>query len=251
MRRVSGLAIAAAIAVAIQWSCAVLAQSPNAPPSKEWPTYGHDAGAMRFSPLTQITPANVGQLRVAWTYHMRPAGETRFATSEVTPLVVDGTMYIATPYSRVVALDPITGKELWAFTLPSGNHRRAASSTGRAIAARPADRLRLERRQAVLARRQDRRAERRFGDKGDRHLNTPEILQGLPGRDGLSSPPIVYKNLVITGGRPRRIRRRAGGRRARVGHAHRQAGVDVPFDPRAGEKYNDTWAAEAGRSGPA
>ena len=117
MRRVGALAIAAAIAV----SSSLLAQSRNAAASKEWPTYGHDAGAMRFSPLTQITRANVGQLSVAWTYHMRPAGETRFATSEVTPLVVDGTMYIATPYSRVVALDPTTGKELWAFKLPSGN----------------------------------------------------------------------------------------------------------------------------------
>ncbi len=42
--------------------------------SKEWPTYGHDPGGMRFSPLTQITPANVSQLKVAWVYHMRPPG---------------------------------------------------------------------------------------------------------------------------------------------------------------------------------
>src|SRR3954447_17086342 len=41
--------------------------------SKEWPTYGHDSGGMRFSPLTELTPANVGQLKVAWVYHMRPA----------------------------------------------------------------------------------------------------------------------------------------------------------------------------------
>ena len=44
-----------------------------------------------------------------------------FAQSEVTPLVVNGVMYIATPYNRVVALDPTTGKESWAFQLPSGN----------------------------------------------------------------------------------------------------------------------------------
>ena len=41
--------------------------------STEWPTYGHDPGGKRFSPLTQMTPANVGQLEVAWVYHMRPA----------------------------------------------------------------------------------------------------------------------------------------------------------------------------------
>src|SRR5581483_8576383 len=42
--------------------------------SKERPTYGHDSGGMRFSPLTQITPANVGTLEVAWVYHLKPEG---------------------------------------------------------------------------------------------------------------------------------------------------------------------------------
>src|SRR6476660_8780189 len=42
--------------------------------SKEWPTYGHDSGGMRFSPLTQITPANVSSLEVAWVYHLKPEG---------------------------------------------------------------------------------------------------------------------------------------------------------------------------------
>src|SRR5580658_3672407 len=42
--------------------------------SKEWPTYGHDSGGMRYSPLTQITPANVSSLKVAWTYHLKPEG---------------------------------------------------------------------------------------------------------------------------------------------------------------------------------
>src|SRR6516162_4467957 len=40
--------------------------------STEWPTYGHDSGGMRFSPLTQITAANVSQLHVAWVYHLTP-----------------------------------------------------------------------------------------------------------------------------------------------------------------------------------
>src|SRR5579862_1829667 len=47
--------------------------APAADPAKEWPTYGHDPGGMRFSPLKQITPENVGKLKVAWVYHMRPA----------------------------------------------------------------------------------------------------------------------------------------------------------------------------------
>jgi quinoprotein glucose dehydrogenase len=44
------------------------------PASTEWPTYGHDAGANRFSPLKQITPANVASLKPAWTYHLKPEG---------------------------------------------------------------------------------------------------------------------------------------------------------------------------------
>src|SRR5688572_28380884 len=118
------------------------------PVANEWPTYGHDPGGMRFSPLTQITPANVGELQPAWVYHMKPAGTTAvappaeppdgatpqgrggrggrggaggFASGETTPLVINGVMYVSTPYGRVVALDPTTGTEKWVFPLPTGN----------------------------------------------------------------------------------------------------------------------------------
>ncbi len=177
----------AAVAVLAIGAASVLASSAPAlvataqssgneiPPSNEWPTYGHDPGGMRFSPLTQITPANVGRLAVAWVYHMKPAssagqeagavgrgrGGAGFSSSEVTPLVVNGTMYLSTPYSRVVAVDPTTGKEVWAFQLPSGGPSTRGveywPGDARTLAA---DRLRLERRQAVLAGREDREAER-------------------------------------------------------------------------------------------
>src|SRR5437764_15460186 len=66
-----------------------LAQSnaiQTADSSKEWPTYGHDPGGMRFSPLTQITPANASQLKVAWVYHMRPAGTVPSGAPPVAPV---------------------------------------------------------------------------------------------------------------------------------------------------------------------
>src|SRR6516225_6023470 len=88
--------------------------------STEWPTYGHDPGGMRFSPLKQITPANVNRLQRAWVYHMKPTPDARFAGSSSTPLVIDGVMYLTTPYGRVIALDPLTGKEMWVYTLPGG-----------------------------------------------------------------------------------------------------------------------------------
>src|SRR5580765_5463332 len=84
----------------------------------DWPNSGNDRGAQRYSPLTQITPANVTSLKVAWTYHMKPADATRVATTETTPLVVGNIMYLCSPYGRIVALDATTGKEIWNYKMP-------------------------------------------------------------------------------------------------------------------------------------
>ena len=67
----------------------------------------HDAGGMRYSPPSQIKPANVSSLQVAWTYHMRPAAQDggtqpRPIGSETTPLVVNGVLYVGSPYGRIV-----------------------------------------------------------------------------------------------------------------------------------------------------
>ena len=71
----------------------------------------------RYSGLTQITPANVTQLRVAWTYDSHDA----FTGSEMqsNPIVVDGVLYATTPTLKVVAVDARTGREIWKFD-PSG-----------------------------------------------------------------------------------------------------------------------------------
>src|SRR5512132_3917098 len=69
---------AAASVVPVVLSHAQKAAAPVTPAgyvaSTEWPTYGHDSGGMRFSPLKQITPANVGTLEMAWVYHLKPEG---------------------------------------------------------------------------------------------------------------------------------------------------------------------------------
>jgi quinoprotein glucose dehydrogenase len=87
------------------------------PLAQEWPSYGGDPGGARFSPLAQITRANVGALKVVWRYH---TGEpvidvSRQPALEVTPIVVDGVMYISTPLGKVVALEPATGREIWRY----------------------------------------------------------------------------------------------------------------------------------------
>ena len=75
----------------------------------------HSAAGSRRS--TQIDRDNVSRLAVAWTYRTGEASEsTRQPVKfEATPLVVDGTMYLSTPFGRVIALDPATGTQRWTF----------------------------------------------------------------------------------------------------------------------------------------
>ena len=85
----------------------------------EWPAYGGDLGNGRYSALAEINRQNVSKLTRVWTYHTRES-EPEFQTKrpkffQATPLVVDGRMYLSTPLARVIALDPETGRELWAY----------------------------------------------------------------------------------------------------------------------------------------
>src|SRR5579864_3269590 len=84
-----------------------------------WPYYGNDAGGMRYSPLTQINRDNVSKLKVAWVFHtgemQENSGNKKRSGFETTPILVDGTLYITTPFNRVIALDPATGKQRWAY----------------------------------------------------------------------------------------------------------------------------------------
>jgi len=95
------------------------AAAGDAKQQSDWPAYGRDPGGARYSPLAQINRGNVGQLKVAWTYRTG-AGEVkavaaRNATFESTPILVDGLLFLTTPYNRVIALDPATGVERWSY----------------------------------------------------------------------------------------------------------------------------------------
>jgi quinoprotein glucose dehydrogenase len=85
----------------------------------DWSAYGRDPGGTRYSPLTQVTRQNVAQLKPVWEYHtgaLLPNSELNGkAAFEATPIMIDGTLYLSTPFNQVIALDPSTGKQRWKF----------------------------------------------------------------------------------------------------------------------------------------
>lgn len=85
----------------------------------EWPAYGRDPGGSRYSPLKQIDRSNVKTLRAAWTYRTGATAakgrSVNNAAFEATPILVDGTLYLSTPFNRVIALDPANGSERWSY----------------------------------------------------------------------------------------------------------------------------------------
>ncbi len=161
----------------------------------------------------------------------RGRGGSGFASSESTPLVVNGVMYLSTPYYRVVALDADDRQGDVGVSAAVGQSidaRRRVLAGRREDAA--ADRLRIERRQALFARREDGHAERRV--RRERHRQPRHA--GDPARPARPQRPQLAADRLPE---PRDYRRDDAGesaagtgrRRAGVGSPHRQAGVDVPF----------------------
>ncbi|BAQ76583.1 quinoprotein [Pseudomonas sp. Os17] len=87
-------------------------------PDGDWQAYGRTEFGDRYSPLKQITPANIGKLQEAWrirTGDMPTDKDPVEITNQNTPLKVNGKLYACTAHSKVLALDPDTGKEIWRF----------------------------------------------------------------------------------------------------------------------------------------
>jgi len=82
----------------------------------DWSAYGRSGLGDRYAPAAQITPANAGKLQQVWSFHTGdvkgPNDPTEIA-NEVTPIKVNGMLYMCTPHNIVIALDPDTGKEIW------------------------------------------------------------------------------------------------------------------------------------------
>ena len=178
----------------------------------DWPMYSHDPASTRYTPLNQINTQNVQSLTRAWTYHMKKEGARPTSagaagrgggrrTSQATPIVVNGKLYMPTPYGTVIALDPETGNELWSFKM---EHGRPA---GRGVAYWPGD---AKTPASILFGTSDGRlfslnAETGkptagFGVNGAVDIKTG-VLNGFPNAQfDITSPVTIYKNLAITGG---------------------------------------------------
>ena len=89
-------------------------------PIAEWDSYGGTEHGERYSPLTQITPQNIHQLKKVWEYNHGDVSDGSHeipstTAFEATPIMVDGKLIFPTPFNRVIALNPETGEELWTY----------------------------------------------------------------------------------------------------------------------------------------
>ena len=186
----------------------------QARPDAGWPNYGNDGGGTRYSPATQIDRTNVTQLKAAWTYRTgalpRDPELDKKAAFEATPILVDGKLFLSTPYDHVIALNPETGTKIWEFAptleLPYG----ASEVTSRGVSAwreksakagQPCA-LRifigtLDARLIALDGETGKPCSD-FGANGEIDLAVGVKLRD-PGDYQVTSAPAIFKDLVITG----------------------------------------------------
>src|SRR6187402_3524169 len=94
-------------------SMVALAIATGASGQVNWLSVGGDPGATRYSRLDQINRGNVAELEVAWTLHTGGLSCGKPPAIQCTPIVVDGTMYLTSPDTQVIAVNAATGVEKW------------------------------------------------------------------------------------------------------------------------------------------
>ena len=197
--------------------CAASAAPPGRQSDEEeaqWGSYGGDPGGNRHSPLTQIDRRNVGQLKIAWTYRTGELG-AGFARAdklafEATPVMVRDSLYLSTPTNIVIALDPASGQQRWRYDPRIDRDRRYSEATSRGVSswidddadptAPCAHRIimgTLDARLIALDGRTGRPC-RDFGTGGKVNLNAG-VREGSTGNYLVTSPPAIYRNIVIVG----------------------------------------------------
>jgi quinoprotein glucose dehydrogenase len=190
--------------------------SAQSMPDTGWPYYGGDAGGMRYSRLTQVTPQNVSKLKVAWIFHTGDVSDGKHRKQrsgfETTPILVEGMLIFTTGFNRVIAVNPKTGRLQWAYdpkidpTWDYGDalvNRGVATWHDPARDAKPALPCRRRIYEATLDARlialdsgtgipcAD------FGDKGEVSLR--DVPRYRAGQYHMTSPPAIVDDLVVVG----------------------------------------------------
>ncbi len=183
--------------------------------NRGWGSFGAVPGGGRYSALTQIDRDNVHKLKVAWSYRSGDVSdygsELGPSSFQATPILANGLLYICTPFNRVIALQPATGEEVWAFdphgTLVEAERRLrpcrgvaywedTAGAGDAACAKRIFKGDRAGRVFALDATTGEPCAE--FGHGG--YVDLADYEYYGVGTPSLSSPPVVLGDLVIVGG---------------------------------------------------
>ena len=199
-----------------------------APTDADWPTYLGDKKRSLYSSLTQITRENVSQLEVAWTYDTGDKGEY-----QANNLIVNGVLYTPSSTRKVIALNAATGNELWVWD-PAEERSRKGSARQRGLVfwenarggekrlftAVGNDLYALDPQTGTVI--------RQFGENGSIDLGT-----------GLNTPGVVYKDILIVGGRGGK-----GSVRAYDVRTGKQRWI-FHHIPRPGEVGYDTWPKDA------
>ncbi|WP_257657279.1 outer membrane protein assembly factor BamB family protein [Parapedobacter lycopersici] len=214
-----------------------------------WETAGGNATGNKYSALTQIDTGNVHLLTVAWEYHTGDADTAAGSQIQCNPIMVDGVLYGTSPQLNLFAIDAATGREKWVYA-PFGED-----------ADRPAD-FGLNNNRGVAYWSDDAGNSRIFYCAGpflhavDAKTGKPVETFGVHGRkdlhDGLgadfadlfitnTSPPSVYKNLVISGTRVSEAMDAAPGHIRAYDVRTGEIAWTFRTIPRAGEPGSETW----------
>jgi len=234
---------------------------PDAAAEQDWPFYGGDQGGTKYSPLADINRESVPRLAAAWEWSTGEKSLADFGTRpgafEVTPIMIDNVLYFTTPYNRVVALNAETGAQMWAFDPKAYEDGQPPNGTGFVH-------------RGIAAWRDSRNGKLRIFVNSRYHLIALDAASGQPvasfGVGGTvdisrgliweinkkhytnTSPPIVYKDLVILG----------NGVGDRLVYRNDPTGDVRAFDartgrrvwtfhtiPQRGEFGNDTWGEDS------
>jgi quinoprotein glucose dehydrogenase len=244
---------ASSLLAASAWPARITARPPAANPDHEWRVYGGNRAGMRYSPLDQINRSNVDKLQVAWTYHTGDSRLRPSTTIECNPLVAHGVMYLTTAQLKLCALEADTGKLLWQYDPFEGVDEDKPRGVNRGVAywEDGADqRIFFVARARLMAfDAKTGKLIRDFGQGG-----SVDLTHGL-GRDirglayDVTSPGIIYKNLIIMGSMCGE-----GPEPAAPGHIRAfdvRTGVMAWIFhtlPRPGEVGNDAWQGDSWRT---